>query len=110
MVARLIFVVILCSMASLLIALPVFVSISILPLRAVYSRPDFEQQCKIPQTLGCELTEQGLIEVNMFQKINLGNVFCCGDNSSPLRAVSSAVAAGNIAGAMANNEMTEEEF
>lgn len=79
-------------------------------LKAIYSRPEFEQHCKIPLELGCELTEQGLIKVNMFQKTDLDNVFCCGDNSSPLRAVSYAIATGNIAGAMANNEMIEAEF
>ena len=83
---------------------------SAIPLKAIYSRPVFEQHCKIPLELGCELTDGGLLKVNMFQKTNLDNVFSCGDNSSPLRAVSHAIATGNIAGAMANNEMIEEEF
>ncbi len=88
----------------------VFNDKSAIALKAVYARPDFEQHCKIPQQLGCELTEQGFLTVNMFQKTTVDGIFACGDNSSPLRAVSHAVATGTIAGAALNNEMTEEEF
>jgi thioredoxin reductase len=88
----------------------VFNDNSTFDLKAIYSRPAFEQHCKIPETLGCELTEQGYINVDMFQKTTVSDVFACGDNASPLRAVSYAVATGNIAGAMLNNAMTEEEF
>ena len=79
-------------------------------LKAIYTRPASEQHCKIPEQLGCELTEHGLIKVDPFQKASLANIFCCGDNSSPLRAVSHAIATGTIAGAMANNERIEMEF
>lgn len=88
----------------------VFTDKSAIALKAVYARPDFEQHCKIPQQLGCELTEQGFLTVSMFQKTTVDGIFACGDNSSPLRAVSHAVATGTIAGAALNNEMTEEEF
>jgi thioredoxin reductase len=79
-------------------------------LKAVYSRPPFEQHCKIPESLGCELTEQGLIKVDGFQKATVDNVFACGDNTNPIRAVSYAVSTGNNTGVFLNNAMTEEEF
>ncbi len=88
----------------------IFKDNSTFQLKAIYARPDYEQHCKIPEKLGCELTEQGLLKVDMFQKTTMENIFACGDNASPLRAVSYAVASGTIAGAAANNEMTEEEF
>jgi len=88
----------------------VFKDNSTFNLIAIYSRPDFEQHCKIPELLGCELTEQGLLKVDMFQKTTVTNVFACGDNASPLRSVANAVATGNLVGAMTNNIMTEEEF
>jgi len=88
----------------------VFADNSTFELKAIYSRPDFEQHCKIPEMLGCELTEQKLLKVDMFQKTTVENIFACGDNASPLRSVSYAVATGNIAGAVINNGMTEEEF
>jgi thioredoxin reductase len=88
----------------------VFKDDSIFELKAIYARPAFEQHCKIPEMLGCELTEQGYIEVDMFQKTTVINVFACGDNTNPMRSVASAVSAGNLAGVVISNGMTEEEF
>lgn len=79
-------------------------------LQAIYYRPNFEQHCNIPETLGCEITEQGLLKVDLFQKTSIEHVFACGDNSSPLRSVASAIATGNITGAMVNKEFVEESF
>lgn len=88
----------------------VFKDHSTFDLKAIYSRPDFEQHCKIPEMLGCELTEHGLIKVDMLQKTTVSNVFACGDNANPMRSVANAVATGNLVGAMTNNIMTEEKF
>ena len=92
------------------IAQIVFSDHSTVSLKAIYSRPDFEQHCKIPELLGCELTEQGFLKVDMFQKTNVPNVFACGDNTSPMRSVANAVATGNMTGVVVNNTMIEEEF
>lgn len=88
----------------------VFKDHSTFDLKALYSRPVFEQHCKIPETLSCDLTEQGLVKVDMLQKTSVPGVFACGDNASMMRSVAYAVSAGNIVGAMVNNEMTEVEF
>lgn len=88
----------------------IFKDNSTFDLKAIYSRPDFDQQCHIPEMLGCKLTEQGLLEVDMFQKTTVTNVFACGDNASPMRSVANAVATGSLVGAIINNTMTEEEF
>jgi thioredoxin reductase len=88
----------------------IFTDQSAVELKAIYSRPAFEQHCKIPELLGCELTEQGLIKVDPFQKTSVANVFACGDNTTMMRSVACAVSTGNIAGAVLNNDMTEEEF
>lgn len=88
----------------------VFADNSTFQLKAIYAKTNVEQHCKIPEALGCELTEQGLLKVDMFQKTTVENIFACGDNASPFRSISYAVATGNIAGAALNNGMTEEEF
>lgn len=80
------------------------------PLKVIYSRPPVEQHCKIPELLGCELTEQGLFKVDAFQRTTVDNVFACGDNTNPLRAVSYAVSTGNNTGVFLNNALIEEEF
>jgi len=77
---------------------------------AVYAAVPFRQHSDIPANLGCELTETGHIKVDLFQKTTVPGVYACGDNSSPMRSVAYAVAMGNLAGAMANMELTTEDF
>lgn len=88
----------------------IFSDNSTFQLQAIYSRPPFEQHSKIPELLGCELMEQGLIKVDALQKTTVDNVFACGDNTNPMRSVPYSVSAGSIAGVAINNLMIEEEF
>lgn len=88
----------------------VFNDLSVFELEAIYSRPVFEQHCKVPGILGCALTEQGHIKVDMFQKTTVPGTYAAGDNASSMRSVAYAVAMGNIAGAMANSELSMELF
>jgi thioredoxin reductase len=79
-------------------------------LSALYAAIPFQQHSRIPEMLGCELTETGHIRVDPMQKTSIPGVYACGDNSSPMRSVSSAVNTGAIAGAMVNMELVNEEF
>jgi thioredoxin reductase len=78
---------------------------SLLPLDAIYARFPTVQKCTIPEQLGCALTEQGLIQVDEFQKTNVEGVFAAGDCTVQMRSVANAVAAGSKAGAALNNEL-----
>lgn len=75
-----------------------------------YASIPFEQNSNIPKELDCKLTEHGRIEVNFMQKTTEEGIFACGDNSSMMRSVATAVYGGNITGAMINNELTQENF
>lgn len=79
------------------------------PVETIYCRPNYIQHCPIPEELGCELTEQGLIKTDAFQKTNIDGVFACGDSTSG-RSVAVSVSTGSIAGVFANNELTGEAF
>ncbi len=81
-----------------------------MPLKALYAGIPKEQSTPIPVDLGCELTEQGLIKVDMMQRTSVPGVYACGDNAAQMRSVALAVAAGNMAGAALNKEMIEETF
>jgi len=83
---------------------------SALKLDALYARVPFVQHSDLPGLLGCALTEQGYIQTDAFQKTTVPGVFACGDAVSPMRSVASAVATGNLAGAMANNDLSEEAW
>lgn len=80
------------------------------PLDAIFSRAQLRQHCNIPEQLGCELNEQGLLKVDEFQHTNVHGVFLAGDNHTMFRSVGLAVAAGIKAGAMLNHQLIEEEF
>ena len=75
----------------------------------VYARPAFEQHSAIPTAFGCELTAQGLLKVDLFQKTTVAGIYASGDSSSG-RAVAIAVSTGTFAGASLNHELIEEEF
>jgi len=79
-------------------------------LQALYAKIPFEQNINVSADLGCELTEQGFIKVDMMQKTNIPGVFACGDNVTMMRSVANAVAQGNFAGAVVNKELSDEEF
>lgn len=83
---------------------------STFPLKAIYSRPTFEQHSDIPQQLGCAFTENGHLSTDMFQKTTVPGVFACGDNVNMMRSVANAVYTGSMAGAMVNKDLIEEAF
>jgi len=78
-------------------------------VKAIYARPQFEQHCKIPIELGCEISEQGLLKVDAFQKTTVKNSYACGDNCA-MRSLAFAVSTGTMAGVATNKELIEEEF
>jgi thioredoxin reductase len=80
------------------------------PMTAIYAKAPFVQHCDIPEKLGCELTEQGYIEVDMFQRTTIPGLYAGGDNTTFLRSISNAVGAGSLAGAMLNKELIDENF
>lgn len=78
-------------------------------LHAIYSAPETRQSTHIPEQLGCQLTDEGSIVVDGFQKTTEFGIYACGDNSN-FRSVSLAVSTGSVAGIMANKDLIEETF
>ena len=79
-------------------------------MEAIFARIAFEQHSKIPETLGCAITEQGFLQIDAFQKTTVAGVYAAGDCTTMMRAVSYAVGMGTVAGAMANKELIDENF
>lgn len=75
-----------------------------------YAVVPFEQSTLLPKQLGCNYTDEGYIQVDFMQKTSEEGIFACGDNSTMMRAVSTAIYGGNIAGAIINNELVHENF
>ncbi len=80
------------------------------PVNVIYTRSEFRQHCMIPQELGCELTDEGYIQINAQNKTTVDGIYACGDNASRIRTVANAVAMGTTTGMMLNKELIEENF
>jgi thioredoxin reductase len=79
-------------------------------IKVLYASLAFEQNCKIPKQLNCELTEEGYLKVDHLQKTTESGIYACGDNSSRMRTVANAVSTGTTAGMMLNKEMVLESW
>ncbi len=77
---------------------------------AIYADVPFSLPGDLVQSLGCKIHENGRIEVDQFQQTSIPGVYACGDCVHGLRSVASAVAAGNLTGAMINHALSGEEF
>ena len=79
-------------------------------VKAIYAHCSFKQHCEIPQALGCELTDDGYIKTDAFQKTTIDGIFACGDNITRIRTVANAVAMGTTTGILVNKEIIAEKF
>lgn len=79
-------------------------------IAALYAPAPFEQHCKIPESLGCELTEEGYIKIDSSLETTIKGVFAIGDNASKMRTVANAVAMGTSAGMVISKKMILEVF
>jgi len=79
-------------------------------VKAIYARPPFEQHCHLPNDLGCEINEQGLLKVDAMQKTNISGIYASGDCTTQMRSVAIAVSTGSFAGAVINKDLIDEDF
>ncbi len=79
-------------------------------LLALYARVKTEQKSPFATMLGCNIGPMGLIETSMVGQTNVTGVYAAGDCTHPMRSVATAVASGNLAGAMLNKELIDEDF
>ena len=77
-------------------------------LDALYARISFEQHCKIPEVLGCTISDAGHIVVDDFQLTSIPGIYAAGDCTTPMRSVSLSVSTGNKAGAFVNQALISE--
>lgn len=73
----------------------------------LYTDPNFEQHSSLPQAIGCELTDKNLIYISADQQTSIAGVYASGDCTSAMRSIATAVASGNLAGAIINKALSE---
>lgn len=79
-------------------------------IETLYTKVPFEQHCKIPQELTCEITEEGYLKIDSTYETTVKGVYACGDNSSRMRTVANAIAMGNATGISISKNKIMESF
>lgn len=81
---------------------------------AVFSRSGRAHHSDLHTMIGCELASggmyDGLIQTDDFARTSVAGIYAAGDNASPMRSLSSAMAAGNKAGAFINHDLIVASF
>lgn len=76
-----------------------------LPFTALFLRPATEAPIAFAEALGCSREASGLITVDPRQGTNVPGVFVSGDCTTPMRALSAAMASGTMSGAAMVHEL-----
>jgi thioredoxin reductase len=79
-------------------------------VKALYVRSPFRQLCQLPESMGCELTAEGYIKVDISRATTIPGIFACGDNTTKTRTVANAVALGTAAGMTVSKQLISAEF
>lgn len=80
-------------------------------VNAIFCKPGFLQATDIPRKqLGCELTAEGFIKTDIYQRTSVPGVYSAGDNTIVSRAISLSAASGTVAAMHINKELIEETF
>ncbi len=74
-------------------------------LDCLFLRSKTTVRSAVAEALGLERTEQGLVKVDLMQRTNVPGVYSSGDCTTPIRAISMAIASGNMAGAALTHEL-----
>ena len=83
---------------------------SVIPCSALFVRLVSTQRSPFAQDLGCKLTEQGLVQVDLFAETSVKGVYAAGDMANPMRSVAIAVAHGAAAAYGINHSLITEDF
>jgi thioredoxin reductase len=76
----------------------------------IFFAPKLVQGSDLAQTLGCQLTETGVVIVDSFGKTNVPGVYSAGDTANELHQLIIAAAAGAVAAIAINNELLLEDW
>ncbi|MBO9598803.1 MAG: NAD(P)/FAD-dependent oxidoreductase [Cohnella sp.] len=81
-----------------------------IPCEGIFFKPELVPGTDLPQTLGCRLTDMGVIEVDDFGKSSIPGVYAAGDVSSFMHQAIAAAASGAKAAAAINGELNQEAW
>jgi len=77
---------------------------------ALFFSNGYEQQCRIAESLGCDMNKSGIVITNRLQQSNIKGLYVAGDVSKDMHFVVVAAGEGAKAGVSINKELQKEEF
>lgn len=81
-----------------------------IPCRGIFFKPKLVLGSDLPQAIGCEISEDGMIVVDEFGKTNIPGVYSAGDAASRLHQAIASASAGSFIAAVVNNELNTEDW
>lgn len=76
----------------------------------MYGKVGFEQHSSLPESLGCEISEQGYLVIDDRKQSTVPGVYAAGDNTTMARSVSMAVASGTMSAVSINSALISESW
>lgn len=76
----------------------------------IFFKPELVAGSGLPQAIGCEVTEEGMVVADEFGKTNVPGVFSAGDAASKRYQAIAAASMGAFAAAALNNELNTEAW
>ncbi|GAA3400706.1 NAD(P)/FAD-dependent oxidoreductase [Paenibacillus hodogayensis] len=81
-----------------------------IPCTGIFFKPELVPGSDLPQSLGCRVTEAGVVSVDEFGKTSVPGIYAAGDAASQMHQAIAAAASGSMAAAAANNELNKEAW
>lgn len=81
-----------------------------IPCRGIFFKPELVTGSDLPQSIGCHISDTGMVVVDDFGKTNVPGVYSAGDAASRLYQAIAAAANGAFVAAAINNELNMEEW
>ncbi|NQX44317.1 NAD(P)/FAD-dependent oxidoreductase [Paenibacillus tritici] len=81
-----------------------------IPCKGIFFRPELVLGTELPLSLGCELSDTGVIAVDQFAESNVPGVYAAGDTASMMHQSIAAAASGALAGAAINGRLNQEAW
>lgn len=83
---------------------------TVIACRGIFFKPDLVTGSALPQALGCEITEAGMIVTDDFGKTTISGVYSAGDAASKLYQTIAAASMGALTAVAINNELNIETW
>ncbi|WP_018750767.1 NAD(P)/FAD-dependent oxidoreductase [Paenibacillus sanguinis] len=79
-----------------------------IPCRGIFFKPDLVPGSDLPEQLGCEMSDTGVVAVDMLGATNVPGVYSAGDAASRMHQAIAAASMGSLTAAAMNSQLNLE--